>query len=74
MTDVFRCFLDARGIPVSFRRCLPGAQGHTDNLGDEPGEMGNNLTAVDIGSSAKAVAAGCYFTCALTEDGSVMCW
>lgn len=56
--------------------CLPGpgAQGHTDNIGDEPGEMGNNLTAVDIGSSAKAVSAGCYFTCALTEDGSVMCW
>lgn len=36
--------------------------------------MGENLTAVDIGMSAKAVSAGCDFTCALTEEGNVMCW
>ncbi|CAN0464733.1 unnamed protein product, partial [Laminaria digitata] len=49
--------------------------GSTDNVGDEPGHMGDDLPAVPLGgASAVAIAAGCHFTCAITEDGAVMCW
>lgn len=51
-------------------------QGHTDTLGDEPDEMGDNLAAIDLGSgrTAMAISVGGYHNCALLDDASVKCW
>jgi cysteine-rich repeat protein len=50
--------------------------GTISNRGDGPGEMGDNLPSVDLGTgkTAVAIAAGQYHTCALLNDGSVKCW
>ncbi len=50
--------------------------GNTAQRGDGPGEMGNALTIVDLGSgrSALSITAGWSHTCALLDDGSVKCW
>ena len=47
-----------------------------DNLGDEPGEMGDQLATVDLGSGLHPVfiAAGSAHTCAILNDGAVKCW
>jgi alpha-tubulin suppressor-like RCC1 family protein len=43
--------------------------------GDSPGEMGDALPAVDLGTGRTAVAvAGGAGTCALLDDASVKCW
>jgi alpha-tubulin suppressor-like RCC1 family protein len=51
-------------------------QGDTDDIGDDPGEMGDALPAVALGTgrTATAVTAGSDHTCALLDDGSVKCW
>jgi hypothetical protein len=53
---------------------LPGAG--TQNRGDEPGEMGDALPALDFGPGRHAVqvALGVTVACALLDDGSVSCW
>jgi uncharacterized RmlC-like cupin family protein len=45
-------------------------------IGDEPGEMGPSLRAVELGSDFVAidVTAGAKFACALAADGRVKCW
>ena len=50
--------------------------GDTDNRGDDPGEMGNNLPSVDLGSgrTALAVDGGDYNTCALLDNQRLKCW
>ncbi|MCB9753386.1 MAG: hypothetical protein H6713_25885 [Myxococcales bacterium] len=50
--------------------------GHAENVGDEPGEMGDDLPTVDLGAGVKVVdvAAGHYHACALLEGGDVKCW
>lgn len=50
--------------------------GDTEDRGDEPGEMGDALRFVDLGSDRHAVAltAGGAFTCALFDDGAAKCW
>jgi len=50
--------------------------GTTSNLGLKPGEMGDSLKAIQLGTgrSASAVVEGDYHTCALLDDGSVKCW
>ncbi|HEV8247590.1 MAG TPA: DUF4215 domain-containing protein [Polyangiaceae bacterium] len=48
--------------------------GDTDDRGDQPGEMGQNLPAVDLGGNALALVAGSVHNCALMEGGSVKCW
>ena len=51
-------------------------QGHQSNIGDEPGEMGGNLLAIDLGEGmfAKEVVCGSGHTCVLLQDGSVKCF
>jgi cysteine-rich repeat protein len=50
--------------------------GDTDQRGDQPNDMGDNLPAVSLGSDRVALAVGArgYYTCALLDDGSVKCW
>lgn len=50
--------------------------GDVDNRGDAPGEMGDNLSTVDLGSgrSALQVAVGNQHSCALLDNGGVKCW
>ena len=51
-------------------------QGHTNNIGDGADEMGDNLSAVDLGTgrTATAIAAGAFFTVALLDNGTVKAW
>jgi E3 ubiquitin-protein ligase HERC3 len=51
-------------------------QGDTISRGDEPGEMGDALLPVTLGTgrSAKNVTAGGSYVCALLDDNSVKCW
>ncbi|HEC08529.1 MAG TPA: hypothetical protein ENI86_03050, partial [Acidimicrobiales bacterium] len=51
-------------------------QGHTDDIGDNPGEMGNNLPPIDLGAgrTATAITAGDSHTCALLDNSTVKCW
>lgn len=50
--------------------------GDSSNRGDDPGEMGDALPRVDLGSghSARALALGARHSCALLDDGTVKCW
>ena len=50
--------------------------GDTDSRGDGAGEMGVALPAIDFGTgrTARAIAAGKYFTCALLDNFAVTCW
>ena len=56
-------------------------QGHTDYIGDDDYEMGNDLDAVKLGTdgngnklTAKGVDCADYHTCAILSDDSVKCW
>ncbi len=49
--------------------------GDTQNRGDNPGEMGQNLDFVDLGDEkALSLIAGYRYTCALLENQRVKCW
>lgn len=50
--------------------------GATFNQGDENGEMGDVLPAVNLGSNRHAisVAAGLQHSCAILDDGTLKCW
>lgn len=50
--------------------------GDTNNRGNAPGEMGDNLAAVDLGAGRTAVqvATGGSHTCVQLDDMSVKCW
>ena len=48
-------------------------QDSTESLGDDAGEMAA-LSAVRLGSSALAIAAGTSHTCALLQSHAVKCW
>jgi cysteine-rich repeat protein len=50
--------------------------GDAVNRGDEPGEMGDDLPDVDLGTGmlARSVSAGDTHTCALLDDNRVKCW
>jgi len=76
--DVFTCaLLDDESV-----KCWGGNSagqlglGDTEDRGDEPGEMGDNLPTIDLGTGRTAVtiSPAYYHTCALLDDGSVKCW
>lgn len=48
----------------------------TDDIGDDPNEMGNNLNAVELGTgrTVAQITVGAYHTCALLDDATVKCW
>jgi alpha-tubulin suppressor-like RCC1 family protein len=50
--------------------------GDDDNRGDGSGEMGDSLTAIDLGSgrTAKAIVAGGSHTCAILDNSAINCW
>ncbi len=50
--------------------------GGTSNRGDDPGEMGNNLPTVNLGTgrTAVAISAGQTHNCAILDDRSLKCW
>jgi alpha-tubulin suppressor-like RCC1 family protein/fibronectin type 3 domain-containing protein len=50
--------------------------GDTAHRGDGPGEMGDSLPTVSLGTgrTATALAAGSGHTCARLDNGSVKCW
>lgn len=50
--------------------------GDTNDRGDAPGEMGDALPAVNLGTgrTAKAIAAGVGHVCAILDDDSLKCW
>ena len=51
-------------------------QGDLNDRGDEPGEMGDNLPTIDLGTGRRVerISAGTDFGCALLDDGTVKCW
>ncbi len=51
-------------------------QGDVDTRGDQAGEMGSNLPAIDLGTGLRAVAisAGRLHACARLDNGRVKCW
>ena len=51
-------------------------QGDTNNRGDEPGEMGNNLSIIDLGSDfeVEQVSCGGYHTCVLSTNHEIKCF
>lgn len=50
--------------------------GDTQIRGDGPGEMGDNLPTVNLGTGKTAVmlASGYHSTCAVLNDGTLKCW
>ena len=50
--------------------------GDTNNRGDGSNEMGDSLTAVDLGAgkTARAISAGDSHTCAVLDNASLKCW
>ena len=51
-------------------------QGNTQAIGDGSSEMGDNLSAIDLGTgrTATAIAAGAYHTGAILDNGTVKAW
>ena len=50
--------------------------GNQNNVGDNPGQMGDALTAVPLGTgrTARAIVAASAHTCAILDDNTVKCW
>ncbi len=50
--------------------------GDTNHRGDNAGEMGDSLPAINLGTgrSALAIATGERYTCALLDNNAVKCW
>ena len=51
-------------------------QGNTDNIGDDPYEMGDNLTKIDLGTNFNVsdIQCGWKHSCALSTTQYVKCW
>jgi cysteine-rich repeat protein len=59
-------------------KCWGAVRGYGDEelRGDDPGEMGDALPAIDLGSArtVRAVSVGWRHICAVLDDRSVKCW
>ncbi len=47
-----------------------------ENIGDEAGEMGSNLTTVDLGTgrTVKSLGAGFGVMCVILDNDKIKCW
>ena len=56
--------------------CFKLGYGNTNTLGDGPGEMGDNLPYVDLGTGRTAVniCTGVQHSCAVLDNGQLKCW
>ncbi len=70
------CALFTDGVVKCWGHATALGLGDRLSRGDQPGEMGRQLGAVDLGTgrTATAISAGADFTCALLDDGGVKCW
>ncbi|MBK9072920.1 MAG: hypothetical protein IPL79_18250 [Myxococcales bacterium] len=76
------CVLTVDGDAKCFGSAFYGnlGTGNTNDRGDEPGEMGEALEAVDLGTKnnvpirISSIAAASETTCAILEGGLVKCW
>jgi alpha-tubulin suppressor-like RCC1 family protein len=72
------CALRASGVLKCWGRNTSGQLGLGDTMGrgNGPGQMGQSLPAVNLGTgrTAKAIGAGDDFNCAILDDGTVKCW
>ena len=50
--------------------------GDVNERGDAAGEMGDSLPTVSLGAgrTAKAIASGTYYSCAILDNGTLKCW
>jgi hypothetical protein len=55
---------------------VPGGTWNGDDIGTAPGEMGDNLRPIDLGTGRKAIAVAIGFavTSVARDDGSFLCW
>ena len=61
-------------VDVFLERLPRLGQGNTESLGDEPGEMGDNLQNIGLGNhEVLDVIAGFGHTCVLLDDDSTRC-
>ena len=56
--------------------CLGGVNDSFTEIGATPGQMGNNLPFVDLGTNrtARMISAGWSFTCAVLDTYELKCW
>ena len=66
--DTLKCWGEFQGLGLGL--------GDFHNQGSLPGEMGDNLPTVNVGTGriVKSVSAGGYFTCALLDNNTAKCW
>eukprot|EP01083_Nonionella_stella_P046615 124780_1 len=66
--NVIKCWGDNTDGELGF--------GDTNNRGDQPNQMGDNLLAIDLGSTfiAAEISAGERHTCSLSTRNKVKCW
>ena len=72
----YTCALLSGGRVKCWGASLYTGLGVAEDLGDEPGEMGDDLPFVDLGPGQVAtdLSAGIGHTCALLAGGRVKCW
>ncbi|MCY1007670.1 hypothetical protein OV079_19365 [Nannocystis pusilla] len=63
-TDAVRCWGSNLGGKLGY--------GHTNNLGDQPGEL--PVPDLELGGPVAQIAAGTNHACAVLKDGTLRCW
>ena len=59
-----------------FCLCFKLGYGITNTIGDGPGEMGDNLPYVDLGTgrTAVSISVGDQHSCAVLDNAQLKCW